>query len=189
MASFGAKAATAPILGRAKLQDVTWQGKTDRRGVHVYQIGAVDAKHDLFAALAADHDRWQAWLQLPDDDDKPAHPELHCNISADLGDEYFAGLVSEVYNPSKARYEKRRGGVRNEPLDTWVHAYAASYHPELRLHAARAADWDRWEEKLLARAPVPVDGNSTETPAQLQATQAAPKPKRKRYGVIGRMGG
>ena len=192
MASFGAKAATAPILGRAKLQDVTWQGKTDRRGVHVYQIGTVDAKHDLYAALAADHDRWQAWLQLPDDDDKPAHPELHCSISADLPDEYFAGLVSEVYNPSKARYEKRRGGVRNEPLDTWVHAYAASYHPELRLHAARAADWDRWEAALLARAPAPVEGAAEAAPGQPAQQQMAPVPparKRKRYGVVGRMGG
>lgn len=152
MASYGAKANTAPVLGRAKLQDVTWQGKTDRRGVHVYQIGTVDAKHALFAALAADHDTWQAWLNAPDTDSKPIEPELRCNFSSDLPDEFFDGLVSEVYNPSKNRFEKRRGSVRNEPLDTWVHAFAATYHPELRLHRARDADWQRWEEALLARA-------------------------------------
>ena len=39
------------------------------------------------------------------------------HFSAQLGRFYFAGLVSEVYNPAKNRFEKRRG-VRNEPLDT-----------------------------------------------------------------------
>lgn len=156
MASYGAKANTAPILGRAKLHDVTWQGKTDRRGVHVYQIGTVDAKHVLFAQLAADHDAREAWLVAPDTDDKPERPPQLCSFSADLPDEYFGGLVSEVYNPSKARFEKRRGAARNEPLDTWVHAYAATHHPELRLHRARLEDWDRWERELLARAPKPV---------------------------------
>lgn len=164
MASYGAKANTAPILSRAKLQDVTWRGKTDKHGVHVYQIGTVDAKHALFAQLAADHDAHQAWLQLPDSDAKPAAPEQLCHFSDQLPDEYFSGLVSEVYNPSKNRFEKRRGSVRNEPLDTWVHAYAATHHPELRLHRARAADWDRWEADLLARAPKAADGQ--EPPAE-----------------------
>ena len=79
------------------------------------------------AQLAADHDTHQAWLAMPDSDDKPAAPVQHCHFSADLPDEYFAGLISEVYNPSRARFEKRRGALRNEPLDTWVHAYAATH--------------------------------------------------------------
>jgi phage terminase large subunit GpA-like protein len=153
MASYGAKANTAPVLSKPKLHDVTWQGRTDRRGVHVYQVGTVDAKHALYAALAADHDRWQQWQRTPDGAARALECELQCNFSADLPDEFFDGLVSEVYNPSKARFEKRRGSVRNEPLDTWVHAYAATHHPELRLHRARPADWDRWEAELLARAP------------------------------------
>ena len=165
MASFGAKANTAPILSRAKLQDVTWQGKTDKRGVHVFQIGTVDAKHVLYAQLAADHDAHPAWLTAPDTDDKPAEPPQQCHFSADLPDEYFAGLISEVYNPTRARFEKRRGAVRNEPLDTWVHAYAATHHPELRLHRARAEDWDRWEAELLARAPQAVDLEAAGAPA------------------------
>lgn len=157
MASYGAKANTAPILSRARLQDVTWRGKTDTRGVHVFQIGTVDAKHALFAQLAADHDAYHAWLQMPDSDTKPSAPDQLAHFSAELPDEYFAGLVSEVYNPAKNRFEKRRGAVRNEPLDTWVHAYAATHHPELRLHRARAADWDKWEADILRRAPVVAD--------------------------------
>lgn len=178
MASFGAKANTAPILGRAKLMDVTWQGKTDKRGVHVYPIGTVDAKHVLFAQLAADHDIYQAWLTAPDTDDKPEAPALQCLLSDDLPDEYFGGLVSEVYNPSKARYEKRRGSVRNEPLDTWVHAYAATHHPELRLHRAREADWARREADILARvphgAPPATPSSSTDTTAAGATAPARP---------------
>lgn len=177
MASYGAKANTAPILSRAKLQDVTWRGKTDKRGVHVYQIGTVDAKHALFAALAADHDAHQAWLQQPDADDKPATPDTLCHFSADLPDEYFAGLVSEVYNPSKNRFEKRRGAVRNEPLDTWVHAYAATHHPELRLHRARTADWERWEADLIARAPRPDAAEPAAPGAPAPAVPAAVPPR------------
>lgn len=153
MASYGAKANTAPVLSRAKLHDVTWQGLTDKHGVHVYQVGTVDAKHALFAQLAADHDAREKWLNLPDSDDKPDTPELQCHFSADLPDQYFAGLISEVYNPSKNRFEKRRGSVRNEPLDTWVHAYAATHHPELRLHRARSVDWEQGAAEILARSP------------------------------------
>ena len=184
MASFGAKANTAPVLSRAKLQDVTWQGKTDRRGVHVYAIGTVDAKHMLFGQLAADHDSHQAWLAQPDSDEKPAAPELRCHFSRDLPDEYFTGLVSEVYNPSKARFEKRRGAVRNEPLDTWVHAYAAAHHAELRLHRAREEDWSRWEADLLARGakrqtepPAPAAAGASQD-GQASPGGAAPAPDR-----------
>jgi phage terminase large subunit GpA-like protein len=176
MASFGAKANTAPILGRPRLHDVTWRGRTDRHGVHVYQVGTVDAKHVLFAQLAADHDVHQAWLQAPDTDDKPAAPELQCNLSADLPDEYFAGLVSEVYNPSAARFEKRRGSVRNEPLDTWVQAYAATHHPELRLHRATQADWQRRADALAARAPAPAPAEPAAAPAPATAPADPPPP-------------
>lgn len=177
MSSFGAVQSNAPLLGKAKLQDVTWRGKTDRRGVHVYAIGTVNAKHDLYAALAADHDAHQAWLIAPDGDDKPAQPPLRCHFSADLPEGYFPGLISEVFNPSKNRYEKRRGQIRNEPLDTWVHAYAATHHPELRLHRARPADWDRWEAELLARAPR-AEAPAAEPAAPAAApVPAAPAPK------------
>lgn len=171
MASYGATANTAPVLGRAKLQDVTWRGKTDKRGVHVYQVGTVDAKHVLFAQLAADHDAHQAWLNQPDTEDKPAAPPQQCHFSEDLEDAYFKGLISEVFDPAKGRFDKRRGAVRNEPLDTWVHAYAATHHPELRLHRARAADWDAWEATLLKRAP-----NAHLASAEHQAGQDQPPP-------------
>jgi phage terminase large subunit GpA-like protein len=71
--------------------------------------------------------------------------------------------VSETYNPAKNRFDKRRG-ARNEPLDTWVYSYAATHHPELRLHRASKADWDAREARLLAAAAAPAANDSRETP-------------------------
>jgi phage terminase large subunit GpA-like protein len=173
MASYGAKANTAPILSRAKLQDHDRRGRTDRHGVHVYQIGTVNAKHVLFARLAADHDAMRAWQARPESDDKPDAPPRLAHFSDQLDDSYFDGLISEVFDPSKNRFVRRRGAVRNEPLDTWVHAYAATHHPELRLHRARAADWDRWEAELLARAPK-AEAAAPPAPAASDAPAARP---------------
>lgn len=178
MASAGAKANTAPVLSRAKLQDVTWQGKTDKRGIHVFQIGTVDAKHVLYAQLAADHDAHEKWMAAADTDSKPAAPAQQCHFSSDLGDEYFTGLISEVYNPTRARFEKKRGSIRNEPLDTWVHAYAATHHPELRLHRARGEDWDRWEADVLARAPRQAEPAGDHPAAAAPAPAPAEPPKK-----------
>jgi phage terminase large subunit GpA-like protein len=176
MASFGATANAAPILGKAKLQDVTWRGQYDKRGVHIHQVGTVAAKHVLYAKLAADADAHQAWQNLPDAEDRPTDPDRQCHFSQDLEQPYFGGLISEVFNPSKNRFEKRRGGVRNEPLDTWVHAYAAAHHPELRLHRATRADWDKREQLLLAQAP--KTGAAAEVfVAPSGAAAADPKPE------------
>ncbi len=169
MASFGAKANTAPILSKGKLHDVTWRGQYDKRGVHLYQLGTVNAKHVLYARLAADADAQAKWLNQAEDE-RAETPERLCHFSDQLPEEYFKGLISEVFNPSKNRFEKRRGSVRNEPLDTWVHAYAAAHHAELRLHRATRADWDRWEAQLLARAPK-VDG---EPPPDLELQAKTP---------------
>lgn len=124
---FGAVPNNAPILSKGKLQDVNWRGQLDKRGVHIHHVGTVDAKHRLYARLSADHD-------------KPSEARL-VHFSDELPREYFAGLVSETYNPAKNRFEKRTG-ARNEPLDTWVYAYAAAHHPELRLHRRTPSEWD-----------------------------------------------
>ena len=126
MAAFGATANNAPALSKPKPDDVTVQGKTDARGVMVYQVGTVHIKHWLYGKLSVDAEK------APED--RTTH------FTDQLPPEYFAGLVSETYNPAKNRFEKRRG-ARNEPLDTFVYAYAAAHHPELRLHRYNRADW------------------------------------------------
>ena len=127
MAIFGATSNNAPILSKGKMADVDWRGRLDKRGVLTYQVGTVAAKHWLYGRLSTDAEK--------DSATRTTH------FSDELDPNFFAGLVSETYNPAKNRFEKRRG-ARNEPLDTWVYAYAAAHHPELRLHRNTRADWD-----------------------------------------------
>lgn len=168
MAIFGATANNAPVLNKGKLTDVTWRGKSDKRGVTVYQVGTVAAKHWLYGRLSTDHD---------------TAPEARVtHFSDELGPEFFAGLVSETYDPRKNRFEKRRG-ARNEPLDTWVYAFAAAHHPELRLHRRTRADWDvaaRQIQEKTADSPYAESASSYENnsdPAPLQP--ATPTPARR----------
>lgn len=138
MCIFGAKPNNAAVLGRPKLEDVNYKGKLDKKGVHIYQVGTILIKQWLFPRLGGDADRL---------------PEARLvHLSEDLDDFYIDGLVSEKYNPKTGRYEKIRGGIRNEPLDTFVYAYAAAHHQDLRLHRAGAADWDAREQRIIELA-------------------------------------
>ena len=157
MAIFGAVPNNAPILSKGKLHDVDWRGRSDKRGVMVYHVGTVGAKHWLYSRLSTDADKTP--------DTRSTH------FSDQLPPEYFPGLVSETYDPAKNRFINRRG-ARNEPLDTWVYAYAAAHHPELRLHRYTKADWDKLEARLQAPAnPAP---NAATTPATATATATTP---------------
>lgn len=172
MAIFGATANNAPVLGKGKMADVDWRGRLDKRGVLTYQVGTVAAKHWLYGRLSTDAEK--------DSDARVTH------FSDELDPSFFAGLVSETFNPAKNRFEKRRG-ARNEPLDTWVYAYAAAHHPELRLHRYTRADWERAAARILTKAPDGVyeaggDSPSTEG-AQTPPPPAAPA---KRPTVAGR---
>jgi phage terminase large subunit GpA-like protein len=146
MAIFGATANNAPVLNKPKAHDVTWRGQTDKRGVMMYQVGTVAAKHWLYSRLSTDADK--------------APEKRLTHFTDQLPPEYFTGLVSETFNPAKARFEKKRG-ARNEPLDTWVYSFAAAHHPELRLHRFTESNWAAIEARL--RQP-----EQLAPPAQLQ---------------------
>lgn len=175
MAGFGATANNAAVLGKGKLVDINWRGQSDKRGVHIHQVGTVAVKHLLYSWLSADADK------QPED--------RRLRFSEELSAEYFGGLVAETYNPSKNRFEKRRGGPRNEPLDTWVYGYAATHHPELRLHRWTKADWDRRAAILQARATAPaMDSRETSVPAPAPEpasdSRGTPKRQPRRSGWV-----
>lgn len=170
MAIFGAVPNNAPVLSKGKLMDVDWKGRSDKRGVMVYHVGTVAAKHWLYSRLSTDADK------------DPG--TRNCHFSNELESDFFQGLVSETYNPAKNRFEKRRG-ARNEPLDTWVYAYAATHHPELRLHRYTGKDWDRIEAALLARGGQPVTDAEPKPQTAQQPQQPAPRPIARRIGRIG----
>ncbi len=175
MCIFGAKANNAPVLGRPKWEDLNSQGKTEKRGIHTWQVGTVAAKHWLFRRMGADADLER--------EDRLVH------FSDQLEREFFTGMVSETYDPKTNRFVKKRG-ARNEPLDTFVYAYAAAHHPELHLHRFRIADWAAAEARIAglgaARQPVAVDPEKDPETALLPVKKpevqpaAAPKPQRAR---------
>lgn len=116
------------VLGAPKRVDYNHRGQTVRHGMKYFPVGTEVGKDKLFQDLRSDTELAPA--------DRRGH------FSAELTPEYYEGLVSEVWNPKRNRYEPRRGATRrNEPLDTWVYALAAAHHPELRLDRLRAQDW------------------------------------------------
>ena len=149
MPVFGAKPNNAGVLSKGTMVDVNWRGQYDKRGIKIHHVGTVGIKHLLYSRLSADHD-------------KPAESRL-VHMSDELDASFFGGLVAETYSPSKNRFEKRRGAPRNEPLDTWVYGYAATHHPELRLHRHTKADWDAREQRILDSAGRPPAPDSRET--------------------------
>lgn len=164
LAIFGAVPNNAPVLSKPKAQDVNWKGQNDKRGVMIQHVGTVGIKHLLFSRLSTDADK------------QPDARLVH--FSDDLPPEYFAGLVSETYNPAKNRFDKRRG-ARNEPLDTWVYSYAAAHHAELRLHRRTKAEWDAIEARLTTQAKQGDAPQPAAAAPTVQPSRPAPQPSRK----------
>jgi phage terminase large subunit GpA-like protein len=169
MSIHGAIPNNAPVLSKPKLMDVTHKGKTDKRGVRVYTVGTVACKDWLFGRLSVDAER-------------EAHDRV-THFSEELDAFYFAGLVSETYDPAKNRYVKKKG-ARNEPLDTWCYSYAAAHHPELRLHRHKEADWAARDQYLLQQLVRQPDGSfqaqEPDSPEALPPAMPSPgKPKAK----------
>lgn len=129
----GASSPGRAILGKPSLQDVNWKGQTVKKGVALYTVGTDVVKHLLYNLLHLDGDK------------SPEDRLVRFSQQLDAG--YFEQLTAEVFNPRKNRWEVKKG-KRNEALDTWVYAEAASHHPELYLHKWRASDWQRRAEML-----------------------------------------
>lgn len=138
MAFFGSTRPNATLVGRGKAVDVRYRGKVDPNGVRIFEIGGVAVKNIFFARLGE-----------PDDAKRLLH------FSSDLSDEFFAGLISETYDPLTRSYRKRRTRVRNEAVDTWMLAYAAACHHDVPgggVRKWREQDWDALERRILAAA-------------------------------------
>ena len=148
------------ILGKPSHQDVNWRGQTIKKGVALYTVGADTGKHLLYNRLNGDSDK------------DPTERKVH--FSSHLDPAFFDGLVAETFNPRKNRWELKKG-KRNEPLDTWNYANAASHHPELFLHKWRPIDWKRRTAMVEPEevAPVPTTNTPEINPAQLPRRNAS----------------
>ncbi|HQL10535.1 MAG TPA: phage terminase large subunit family protein, partial [Lentisphaeria bacterium] len=153
IAGKGASTPGRVILGKPSHQDVNWRGQTIKKGVALYTVGADTGKHLLYNLINGDNDR------------DPGERKLHFSQQLEPG--FYDGLVSETYNPRKNRWELKKG-KRNEPLDTWNYANAASHHPELYLHKWKPADWKRHAAMVEPenQQPVTVNAEKPEKPTR-----------------------
>ncbi|WP_051278970.1 phage terminase large subunit family protein [Chitinilyticum aquatile] len=165
----GANTPGRAILSKPSQQDVNWRGQTIKKGVALYTVGGDTAKHLLYARLNAETD--------------PEAPRRMVHFSHQLDASYYDQLVSETFNPKRNRWEIKKG-KRNEALDTWVYACAASHHPALYIHKWKKADWDR-RELLLQPAAVepeavalPVADSPAPEPAPVVRRQPVAPPRR-----------
>lgn len=166
IAIIGATKLNAPVLSKGSMQDVTWKGVSDKKGVMLHQVGTVDIKHVIFSRLSNDEDK------------KPGDRMLR--FAKDLSPEYFGGLISETYDRQKKRYVKKHDGIRNEPLDTLTYAYATLHHSGIRAHRYTKKDWDALEAKFLNPVKViekQVSSDQQEVKESSQKVAAIPKPK------------
>lgn len=143
------------ILSSATKPDKNRRGRTSKRSVDVWMVNSSACKEFLF-------------LRLKDDGER-AREQHMVVFPADLPEEYYTQLTAEIYDPRKRLWVKQQ--ARNEGLDTWCYALAATYHPNVRVHVFKEADWLKLESvlepqmrDLLAQAaeptPAPVAVNT-----------------------------
>lgn len=170
MALKGASTPGRAILGRPSLQDVNHRGKLIKKGVALYSVGTDTAKHLLYNRLHGDAEK------------DPSERKVRFSNQLEIG--YYDQLVAEAYNPRANRWEKKKG-KRNEALDTWIYALAASHHPEIYLHKWRAQDWDKRAAMLEPGETPPQDPAPQNAIVPLPPAPVAPQ----RIKRISRLGG
>lgn len=157
----GSNTPSRQILGRGTPQDVTYRGKTTKHGVLLYLVGTDTAKDLLFARLTDDANQPEA--------------ERKVRFSSELDKSYYEQLTAETYNPRTKRWELKKGR-RNEALDTWVYAVAASHHPELQIHKWSAAQWAARTLQIEGQKPEKRNAEPEATPVSTPPQTAAHRP-------------
>lgn len=152
-------------------------GKTLRGGIAHWEVGTEECKDFLYAHLAADGNL--------------ALEERTWRFPAGLPEEYWYGLMSEVFDPAKNRYIRRIGAKwkRNEPLDTLVYAYAIGHHVHVKLGRdsrgrPSARYWDRLEAALEPTEPATKNEGDPDSDVRRPESKArAPSLPRRVGGV------
>lgn len=127
-----------PILSsKPTMVDISWRGKTEKKGAQLWFVGPDTAKDYLQA-------RWNR---------TEGPGAMH--FSKDLPESYFKGLTAEYRTTGYKRGRKvtwweQKKGEANEPLDLTVYNLGAAYL--LGLHKKTEHGWKTLRERL-----VPVD--------------------------------
>lgn len=128
----GSSMANKPIITKGSKVDFTWRGSTIKSGAELWIVGSDTAKHQLFARLTADRKH-------------PEHDRL-IRFPTGLDESFYSQLTAEIFDTTKRRWVKVR--VRNEALDTFCYAVAASMHPSVRAHTWKEPKWEQLREVL-----------------------------------------
>lgn len=167
IAIIGATKLNAQPLSKGSMQDVTWKGIADKKGVMLHSVGTIDIKHMIFSRLTTDAEK---------DPDKRM-----IRFTNELTPEYFSGLISETYDRQKKRYVKKHEGIRNEPLDTLTYAFATLYHSSIRAHRYTEKDWKALEARF--NNPIKQESKPKEAEPEIkQVVSVAPMPALQRRG-------
>lgn len=134
-----------PILGKARDQDVTWEGKTYSGpfGVKLWEIGVHVAK-DLF----------HAQLQLAAAG--PGYVHLPKNILLEDCEQLTAEQRIMVQMPTRQEYRWTKRRPRNEQLD--MRNYATFAAQVKKLHLYTSDDWARLRAQVQPQKSVQPDG-------------------------------
>lgn len=166
VAIMGATKLNALPLSKGSMQDVTWKGVSDKKGVMLHSVGTIEIKHMIFSRLSNDADK------EPD--------KRMIRFTKDLTPDYFGGLISESYDKNKKRYVKKHEGIRNEPLDTLTYAFATLYHSSIRAHRYTDKDWTALENRF--KNPIKTEVKKEIEPELKQIIEKAPAPALQRRG-------
>ena len=174
------------VKGKATIQDVNWRGKVLKRGVRLWYVGTDTAKDLIYGRMQVA---------------KPGPGCMH--FSKDLPATFYPGITAESRVPVRTargidyRWVNTKR-ARNEPLDCTVYAIFCAH--QLGLDVRTQREWDRIEQAVqpatgdLFSAPavavdVPPDSAPTQPPPPPPVpVRTALPPRKKRSGVIGRMG-
>ena len=140
----GSSVQASAVTSRPSLVDVSWRGRSIRRGVKLWNIGVNVIKEELIS-----------WLKLQPADDGQHNPAGYCHFPADYEEEYFLGLTAEELRTT----QDKRGVIkrewwkirpRNEPWDLRVYNRAAA--SMLGLDRWTAKCWAAWRQRVEEQA-------------------------------------
>jgi len=141
----GSSKRNSAALGKGSKVDVSWRGKTIRKGVTLYMLGTDTIKTTLFGRMRH----------------KEGLGSINFGLAADH--EYFEQLTSEkmrlrFHRGFPIREYVKKASARNEALDCFVYAYAAMLLYSRRL--PKLTMWENLREKLESGGKRPLKSSN-----------------------------
>ena len=156
-----------PLIGKSSEQDVTYNGRTVKGGIQLFNIGVDTGKDMVYIRMRIEPGQQKAMhfpVGLPDEYYKQLTAEERINVRLRSGH-------------TKPKWQKKPG-ARNEAFDLEVYNLAAAHR--LGVHRMTPEKWDILKQKLIQVA-LPLDsGEALPTPARGAAADLQQQSKQRR---------